>query len=158
MALAVSLMLQAEGRRVPRRMWIPRRRILATLPPKQLRTPPMAPPKQPKKNSHATCHTVSKTGHSLEKGASKADDQGEISKLSYAIHRFGAQVGRQFDPSAAYGRGGAVRNTCPTCGGEGLSIAKLVGFYEYHVVERLVAHIAKMQPSQSSCHHHRFVF
>jgi hypothetical protein len=65
-----------------------------------------------KKATHATGHAVSKTGHSLEKGASKTADQGEISKLLHAIHRFGAQVGRQFDPSAAYGRGAAVRNTC----------------------------------------------
>jgi hypothetical protein len=65
-----------------------------------------------KKTSHATGHAVSKTGHSIEKGASKAADQGEISKLLHTIHRFGAQVGRQFDPSASYGRGAAVRNTC----------------------------------------------
>jgi hypothetical protein len=64
-----------------------------------------------------TGHAVSKTGHSIEKGASKTTDQGEISKLFHTIHRFGAQVGRQFDPSAAYGRGAAVRNTCPPAAG-----------------------------------------
>jgi hypothetical protein len=65
-----------------------------------------------KKTTHATGHAVSKTGHRMEKGASKTEDHGEISKLFHAIHRSGAQVGRQFDPSAAYGRGAAVRNTC----------------------------------------------
>jgi hypothetical protein len=48
-----------------------------------------------KKTSHAAGHAVSKTGHSIEKGASKTADQGEISKLLHAIHRFGAQVGRE---------------------------------------------------------------
>ena len=70
-----------------------------------------------KKTTHATGHAVSKTGHRIEKGASKTD-QGEISKLLDAIHRFGAQVGRQFDPSAAYGRGAAVRNSCLPAAGK----------------------------------------
>jgi hypothetical protein len=52
-----------------------------------------------KKTTHATGHADSKTGHS------------EISKLFHTIHRFAAQVGRQFDPSASYSRGAAVRNT-----------------------------------------------
>ena len=65
-----------------------------------------------KKTTHATGHAVSKTGHSIEKGASKTAGQGEISKLLHAIHRSGAQVGRQFDPSAVYSRGAAVRNAC----------------------------------------------
>jgi hypothetical protein len=71
-----------------------------------------------KKTTHATGHAVSKTGHSIQKGASKTADQGEISKLLHAIHRFGAQVGRQFDPSAAYGRGAAVRYTCLPAAGK----------------------------------------
>src|SRR5580704_6330667 len=60
--------------------------------------------------SHATGHAVSKTGHSIEKGASKTADRGEVSKLLHAIRRSGAQVGRLFDPSASYSRGAAVRN------------------------------------------------
>jgi len=65
-----------------------------------------------KKNTDATGHAVSKTGQSMEKGAGKTADQGKISKLLHAIHRAGAQVGRQFDPAASYSRGAAVRNTC----------------------------------------------
>jgi hypothetical protein len=68
--------------------------------------------KAAKKTTGATGHAVSKTGHSMEKGASKTGDQGKISKLLHAIHRSGAQVGRQFNPSASYSRGAAVRNTC----------------------------------------------
>ena len=87
-----------------------------------------------KKTTHATGHAVSKTGHSIEKGASKTADQGEISKLLHAIHRFGAQVGRQLNPrrltvavrqfeTPAYLRQGRiVYSQTP---GE-------VGFYEYH--------------------------
>jgi hypothetical protein len=71
-----------------------------------------------KKTTHATGHAVSKTGDGIEKGASKTADQGEISKLLHAIHRSGAQVGRQFDPSTAYGRGAAVRNTCLPAAGK----------------------------------------
>jgi hypothetical protein len=55
---------------------------------------------------------------------------------------------RQFETPAYLRQGGIVYSQTP---GE-------VGFYEYHVVERLVAYIAKTHPSQSSCHHHRFVF
>jgi hypothetical protein len=65
-----------------------------------------------KKTTDATGHAVSKTGQSIEKGAGKTAGQGEISKLLHAIHHAGAQVGRQFDPSASYSRGAAVRNTC----------------------------------------------
>jgi hypothetical protein len=65
-----------------------------------------------KKTTHTTGHAVSKSGHTIERGASKTADRGKISKLLDAIHRFGAQVGRQFAPSAAYGRGAAVRKTC----------------------------------------------
>ena len=64
-----------------------------------------------KKTTHATGHAASKTGHSVEKGARKTADQGEISKLLHPIHRFGALVGRQLDPSAVYSRGAAVKNT-----------------------------------------------
>ena len=63
-----------------------------------------------KKTTDATGHAVSKTGHSIEKGASKTAGQGEISKLFHAIRRSGAQVGRQFNPSASYRRGAAVRS------------------------------------------------
>jgi hypothetical protein len=62
-----------------------------------------------KRTTHATGHAGSKTGHSIEKVASKTAGQGEISKLLRVIHRAGAQVGRQFDPSASYSRGAAVR-------------------------------------------------
>ena len=65
-----------------------------------------------KKTTQATNHAVDKTGHSVEKGAGKTAGQGEVSKLFHAIHRAGARVGRQFDPSASYSRGGAVQNTC----------------------------------------------
>ena len=71
-----------------------------------------------KKTTHATGHAVSKTGHSIDKGASKTADQGEISKLLHAIYRSATQVGRQFDPSAGYGRGAAVRNTCVPAAGK----------------------------------------
>jgi hypothetical protein len=65
-----------------------------------------------KKTTDATGHAVSKTGQSNDKGAGKTAGQGEISKLLHAIHHAGAQVGGQFDPSASYSRGTAVRNTC----------------------------------------------
>jgi hypothetical protein len=65
-----------------------------------------------KKTTQTTGHAVDKTGHSIEKGGGRTADQGEISKLLHAIRRAGAQVGRQFDPSASYSRGAAVRNTC----------------------------------------------
>jgi len=71
-----------------------------------------------KMTTHATGHAGSKTGHSIDEGASKTADHGEISKLLHAIHRSGAQVGRQFDPSAAYGRGAAVLNTCLPAAGK----------------------------------------
>jgi hypothetical protein len=98
-------------------MWIPRLRILTTTV-KATEDVAYGTAEATKKTSHATGHAVSKTGHSIEKGASKAADQGEISKLSHTIHRFGAQVGRQFDPSAAYGRGAEVRITCLPAAGK----------------------------------------
>jgi hypothetical protein len=64
------------------------------------------------KKTDATGHAVSKTGRSIEKGAGKTGGQGEISKLLHAIHHAGAQVGRQFDPSASYSRGMAVPSIC----------------------------------------------
>jgi hypothetical protein len=65
-----------------------------------------------KKTTHATGYAGSKTGQSIEKGVGKTAGQGEISKLLHAIRRAGTRVGRQFDPSASYSRGAAVRNTC----------------------------------------------
>jgi hypothetical protein len=47
---------------------------------------------------------------------------------------------REFETPAYLRQGGIVYSQTP---GE-------VGFYEYHVVERLAAYIAKTQPSQSS--------